>query len=106
MDFKPGLRLLIDERADTPRLRAGKILADHAARREIDRKLAVHRVAALAPLQLHELRPAIRMEKPPALEQAGSAGMIDRRTRPEDSLPLIDLFVRDAVVIGDAAARG
>src|SRR5262245_4230888 len=32
--------------------------------------------------------------------------MIQRRARPEDAHLAIDAFVRDAVVVGDAAARG
>src|SRR5438876_7098937 len=32
--------------------------------------------------------------------------MLERRARPENTKLLIDLFVRDAVIIGDAAARG
>ena len=46
------------------------------------------------------------MEELPAFEQPRRAGMIERGTRPEDAHLLVDLLVGDAVVIGDAAARG
>ncbi len=32
MELQPRLGVLIDQRADAPRLRAGEVLADHAAR--------------------------------------------------------------------------
>ena len=50
MDLEPRLGILIDQRADPARLRAGEVLADHAAGGQVDGNVVVHRIAALAPL--------------------------------------------------------
>src|SRR5215472_10364718 len=49
---------------------------------------------------------AIRMEESPVHKQARRPRMIQRGTWPKHALLLIDLFIGDAVVIGDAALGG
>src|SRR5262249_56852401 len=85
------------------RLRTGQILAYHAAGSEIDRKVSVHGIAAVPPGQSHEMGFAIRMKESPVFKQARRPWMIQRGTRPKHALLLIDLFIGDAVVIGDTA---
>jgi len=75
MQFQLGLGVLIYQRADTARLGAGEILAHHAASGEVDGKLHIHRIAALAPRQAHETGFAIGMEKPAVFKQPWRAGM-------------------------------
>ena len=67
------LGILIDQRADAPRLRAREILAHHAAGGQVDRELGVHRIAALAPLEAQEMRLAVGVEETAAFEQARRA---------------------------------
>ena len=102
LEFRLGI--LLDERADAAGLRAGEVLADDPAGGQVDRKLVVHGVAALAPDQLHEARFAIRVKEAAAFEETRRAGVVERRARPEDALLTVDAVVGDAVVVGDAAA--
>src|ERR1051326_1616452 len=115
MDLHARLRILIDERPDAPRLRAGEELADHAPGRQDHRVLLVD-VLRRRPIRGGvEARLAVgKVERPRALrhriprarlEEARRAGMLFARARPADAVLRLDLFVRDAVVVGDAALR-
>src|SRR5215472_11934604 len=105
VNFDSGIRILIEETADTPRLRAGKILADDAAGREINRKLRRHRIATLMPFGNDKAMFAIRMKRAAVLEEAGSSRMVERRARPKHPHVFVDLLVSDAIVVGMSAAR-
>ena len=61
MDLHARLGVLIHQRADAARLRAGEILAHHAAGGEVDGELVVHRIAAVAPFGDDEVRLAVRV---------------------------------------------
>src|SRR5689334_640779 len=106
MEFDPRLGVLLDQRPDAARLRTGQVVADDAAGREVHRKLLVHGIAALAPRRGQEAALAVLVHRDAAFKQPRRAGMIERRTRPEDAHLAIDPLVRDAVVVRDAAARG
>src|ERR1051325_7288534 len=105
MDLDTRLPGLIDERSDVPRLRARKKLADHAPGGDDDRILLID-VLCWRPIRGDvESRLAVGEVEPFVFEQPRRAGMIERRTRPEDAVVRFDLLVRDAEVIGDAALR-
>src|SRR5690606_33248588 len=99
-----------------PRLRAGQVLRDHAARCEDDRVLLIHLLGGRRVAGHVEPRLAIREEEragalrygvPRArLEQARRAGVVLVVARPEDAELPLDLLVGDAPVVDHAAARG
>ena len=104
MHLDTRLRALIHERADAPCLRAGEVLADDAPRGEIDRKLLVYRIAALAIRGHEKSRLPVRVKKPSALEQPGRARVFESRARPEHAHLPVDSLVGNAVVIGNPSA--
>src|SRR5689334_14655088 len=104
MDLDVRLRTLLDEKTDAPCLIAGKILLDHAAAREYQRKLFVGTFLRWVVLKRVETRLAVRMIKA-LFKQTRRSRMVLRWTRPEDAVVRFDLLPRHAVVIGIAAAR-
>ena len=106
MNLHARLGILVHQRADAPRLRSRKILADHAAGREVNRKFLVHRIAAFPVGRRHETEFAVAMERLQVLEQSRRSGMFQRWARPEHAQLTVNFFVSDAVVIRVAAARG
>src|SRR5262249_50781594 len=118
------LRILVDERSDSPRLRAGQELADDAAGTQKERIVVAHVVNRPSVLGDVEARlPVGKIERPLALrdrivrtafEQARRPGVIDRASRlgvvavawPEDTHLPLDFLVGDAGVISDAALAG
>src|ERR1700722_4112489 len=105
MHFQPWIWILLDETADTARLRAGEILTHDAPTGEINWKLRRHRISAIAPFGDDEVVFAIRMKRASIFEQPGRPGMIERRTRPENAHVLVDLFVGDAEIVRSPTAR-
>src|SRR5689334_7972257 len=104
MDLDVGLGTLLDQKADAPRLITRKILIDDATARQYQREIFIGHFFRRLVFNRMKLRFAIGMIET-FLEQSRRARMIFRRTRPEDAVVLLDLFPRDAVVIGIAAAR-
>src|SRR5580698_1350773 len=105
MDFQPWIWILLDETADTARLRAGEILTHDAPSREINWKLRRDRISTIAPFGDDEVVFAIRMKRASIFEQPGRPGMIERRARPENTHVLVDLFVGDAEIVRSPTAR-
>ena len=106
MDLHARLGIDIDQPADAARLRAGKILAHDAAGGQIDGEVVRYRIAALAPFRNVETALAVRIEGHAAFEQSWRTGVIEFGAWPEYAELFVDSFVGDAVVVGDAAARG
>src|SRR5207249_12141953 len=78
MNFAQGLRILVNQTADAPRLRSGQVLGHHAAVREKNRILVVHVLSGRTIIVSVESGLAVRMMKPAAFEQSRCAGMIRR----------------------------
>src|SRR6266403_5942575 len=99
MDFQPWIWILLEEAADTARLRAREILTHHTPSREIDWKVRRDWISAITPLSDDEVVFAIRMKRAPVFEQPGRSGMIERRTGPENAHVLVNFFVGDAEIV-------
>src|SRR5690348_6515798 len=106
MDLDARLGVLLQQRADAARLRATEILADDAAGRQVDGVVLIDGITARTPRGRLEVSPAVAGVELLVFKKTGSAGMLRRRTRPEDSLLGVDFFVRDAEIIGHAALGG
>ena len=114
--FDHRLGVLVHQRSDAPRLRAGEELADHAAGREHDRVVVVHVLGRRRVGGDDEPRLAVgEIETPFSprdwvprtfLEQPRRAGVVLARTGPEDAVFALQPLVGDAGVIGDAAGGG
>src|SRR6185503_13374282 len=97
-------RILIDERSDAARLRAGQELADHASGGEDDRVFVIDvlrgrpiRWDVESRLAVGEVERASTLgDRVPraALEESRRPRMILGRARPENAVPRFDLFVR------------
>src|SRR5262249_4641521 len=93
VQFQLRFGILIHQPADTARLRARKVLAYDAASREIDGKVVIHWISALAPGEAHKASLAIGMEESAVLEQPRRPRMVKRWAGPENALLLVDFFV-------------
>src|SRR6266566_9681860 len=97
MDLDVWFGTLLNEKADAPRLIAGQVLIDDASACQNQRKLFIGCFLWRLVLNGVKLRFAIGMIEA-FFEQARRAWMIQRRTRPKDTVLLFNLFPRDAVV--------
>src|SRR5262249_19599409 len=108
-----GLGVVVEERADAPRLRPGEELAHDPAGREdqgilrVDvlggRRVLRGKEARLAVGEVESTRTAPDRIPRPLLEEARRAGVAFRRARPEDAALALDSLPGDAGVVGDAA---
>src|SRR5215213_3521355 len=105
MNLDVGFGTLLDKKTDSPGLIAGEILIDDATARQYQRKLVIRNFFWRLVFNCVKLSFAIRMVKA-FLEESRRTRMIFRRTGPEDSVVLFDLFPGYAVVIRIAAAGG
>ncbi len=106
MDLQVGVRALLHQEADAPRLRAAQVVEDHTARGEPDGIFGVHHFHGGPVGRGDELRLAVRVEEPAALEEPRRAGVVLRGAGPEHAHVLLDLLVGDAGVVGGAALGG
>src|SRR5208282_5153205 len=86
--------------------RSRKILAHYSSCGQEQRIFFIDRVPARPPFRHVEMRFAIVGIELPIHEKARRSGVVERRTRPEDSHLLVHPLVGDAVVVRDSAARG
>src|SRR5205807_5485379 len=103
MNFAQGLRILVNQTADAPRLRSGQVLGHHAAVREKNRMLVVHVLSGRTIIVSVESGLAVRMMKPAAFEQSRCAGMIRRGAGPEKAHVLLNALIRHPAVINRSA---
>src|SRR4051812_4699674 len=116
MHLNSWLGILFDERTNPARLRAGKKLADDPTRGQYYWKLGINVFRGRT--ILGDVEPSFAVGK---IERAGAArdrvprvwfeesrrtGVIVARARPADAELLLNLFVRDAGIVGDAALAG
>ena len=105
MHFAQRFGILIDERADPPRLSSAQVLRDDTARREEERIFRIDVLGGRPVFISIKSRFAVRVMKPSAFKEPRCAGMIERRARPEDSHVLLDLGVGHSAVVGGSALR-
>src|SRR6478672_9298026 len=106
MNFSPRLRILVHQCTDAAGLGPRQILANHPPCSEIKRIFVIHRIAAGAPFRDVEMSLAVVGVKLVIHKKAWRSGMVERRTRPKNTLLLIHPLIRDAVVVSHTAARG
>src|SRR6478609_9172870 len=106
MDLTQGLRILIHQRADPPRLCAGEIMGDHAAGSENDWILTVSFFCCGLPFHRLKMCFAVRMIEFVAFVQPGCAWMVRGRARPANSKLTINTVPGNAVVIADTSLGG
>ena len=106
MDFHSRPGILIDESANPAGLRAGQILAYHAAGGEVDRVLLIYGIAWRPPRGHFEMRFLVTGVKLHIFEQTRRPRVFRRGTGPEHAFHLVHLFVGDAVIVGYSAAGG
>src|SRR5262245_51305083 len=122
--LEAGFRVLIDERPNPARLRAGQEMADDTPGRQKEWVLNARIIDGRAIFGDVEPRLAVGKVKRPcplrdrvvaaAFKQARSAGMVDQAprfrivavARPEHAHLCFDLFVRNPGIVGDAAFAG
>src|SRR5438874_1368065 len=103
MHLAERLRILLDQRADAARLRAGKILAHDATGREPYRKRIVHHLRRRPVAHRVELRLAGLGVEAAALVEARRPGMPVSRTGPEYAALVDHALPADAGVVGRPA---
>src|SRR5688572_4679185 len=105
VDLDSRLRVLLNQRPDSPRLRAGEIHVDRATRREKDRIVRIKRIARGPPVAYLKVRLAVGMPELPVLEKPRSAGMADGGAGPKNTEFPFHTVPGDAVIIRDTALR-
>src|SRR4051812_9294402 len=106
MDLALWLSVLIDERANPPRLRARQVLRHHAPRRQDDRVISVGLFRRGPPVRRLKVRLTVRVPELPSFVQPWRPGVIEGRARPEDPHLAIDALPGNARIVGDAAFGG
>src|SRR5438046_10228055 len=103
MTLAQRLRVLVNQTADTPRLRSSQVLGHHAAGREKNWVLVVHVLSGRAIIASVECGFAVRKMKPAACEQSRRARMVGRGAGPENTHSLFNPRMRHAAVINRPA---
>src|SRR5262245_22075622 len=106
MQFCEWLWILIDQRSNPARLRAGQILTHHSPSGQIQRIVAIDGITAWPPLCFVEVGLAIVRVELFIGEQHWRTRMVEIRTEPKDAFLFVDPFISDAVVVRDSAPGG
>ena len=106
MNLQARLRILFHKRANSPRLGAAQILADHAAGGQVDGdSTGLDGIAARAPRGPAEVGFTVAGVELPVFEQARRSGMVQPRAWPEDALVRVYPLISDSVIVRDSALR-
>src|SRR5580704_2479975 len=103
MHLAQRLRILVQQSADTARLRAGEEVRHYPSGGEDDGILVVRHLGGRAPLDGYEVRLAIGVSELSTLIEARCAGVADLRTWPEDSIALVNQLPSHPVIVRDTA---
>src|SRR5215216_6334977 len=102
MYFNIRFGALLNQKTYSPCLIPGKILVNDTTTRQDQREFLIWNFLRRVELNCMKLRLAVGMIKA-VFEQSGSTRMVLRRTRPEDSVVLLDLLPGYSIVISVAA---
>jgi hypothetical protein len=95
-----GFGTLLNQEADASGLIAGKILVNHAAAGQYQRKLVVGLFVCAVIFNGVKLRFLVRKIKLFVFKEPRCSGMVLRRARPKDPVLRIDLFIANTEIIG------